>query len=208
VVVRIHPAPFPLETKAAESCHVLHWLRQRGRPERKWHGWCRWEGRRYAVRSVAAKLEAAATRRARRRACRKAHKAGRTIMAPALAAAGWVWHITTRQAQYPREEHRVDQPPLAFWSLSTPEMLQQLQATQAGLTGAEATQRLARYGSNLLKPHKRSECGRSYWRNARVRLSSSWSLQRACPCFYEILSMRVLFSPFAHFGNLFGDLEV
>jgi P-type Mg2+ transporter len=51
----------------------------------------------------------------------------------------------------------VDQPPLAFWSLSTPEMLQQLQATQAGLTGAEARQRLARYGSNLLKPHKRSD---------------------------------------------------
>jgi len=51
----------------------------------------------------------------------------------------------------------VDQPPLAFWSLSTPELLQQLQATQAGLTGAEARQRLARYGSNLLKPHKRSD---------------------------------------------------
>src|SRR5207244_4675968 len=51
----------------------------------------------------------------------------------------------------------VDQPPLAFWSLSTPEMLQQLQATQAGLTGAEARQLLARYGANLLKPHKRSD---------------------------------------------------
>jgi Mg2+-importing ATPase len=36
-------------------------------------------------------------------------------------------------------------------------MLQQLQTTQAGLTSAEATQRLARYGANLLKPHKRSD---------------------------------------------------
>jgi Mg2+-importing ATPase len=51
----------------------------------------------------------------------------------------------------------MNQPPVAFWSLSAPEVLQQLQTTQAGLTGAEATQRLARYGSNLLKPHKRSD---------------------------------------------------
>ena len=51
----------------------------------------------------------------------------------------------------------MNQPPVAFWSLSAPEMLQQLQTTQAGLTGAEATQRLARYGANLLKPHKRSD---------------------------------------------------
>ena len=63
---------------------------------------------------------------------------------------------TTRQAQCSREEHRVDQPLLAFWSLSTPEMLQQLQAIQEGLTDAEATQRLARYGANLLPP-KRSD---------------------------------------------------
>jgi P-type Mg2+ transporter len=51
----------------------------------------------------------------------------------------------------------MDQPPVAFWSLSTTDMLQQLQTTQAGLTGAEARQRLARYGANLLKPHKRSD---------------------------------------------------
>ena len=36
-------------------------------------------------------------------------------------------------------------------------MLQQLQTTKEGLTGAEARQRLARYGSNLLKPQKRSD---------------------------------------------------
>ena len=49
------------------------------------------------------------------------------------------------------------QLPVAFWSLSAPEMLQQLQTTPVGLTGAEARQRLARYGANLLKPHKRSD---------------------------------------------------
>lgn len=47
--------------------------------------------------------------------------------------------------------------PLAFWGLSTTEMLQQLQAAKEGLTGAEAVERLARYGSNLLKPSKRSD---------------------------------------------------
>ena len=45
----------------------------------------------------------------------------------------------------------------AFWSLSTTEILQQLQTTKEGLTGDEARQRLARYGSNLLKPPKRSD---------------------------------------------------
>ena len=48
-------------------------------------------------------------------------------------------------------------PAPAFWSLSTTEMLQQLQTTKDGLTGDEARQRLARYGSNLLKPTKRSD---------------------------------------------------
>jgi len=47
--------------------------------------------------------------------------------------------------------------PLAFWSLSTTEMLQQLQTAKEGLTSDEARQRLARYGSNLLKPPKRSD---------------------------------------------------
>jgi hypothetical protein len=98
VVVRIHPATFPLETEAAQPFHVLRWLRQRGSPERDWHGWCRWEGRRYAVRLVAAKLDSAATRRARRRTRRKAQKAGRTITAPTLAVAGWLLLITTLDA--------------------------------------------------------------------------------------------------------------
>src|SRR6266704_4978426 len=98
VVVRIHPATFPLETEAAQPFNVLRWLRQRGSPERDWHGWCRWEGRRYAVRLVATKLDPAATRRARRRTRRKAQKAGRTITAPTLAVAGWLLLITTLDA--------------------------------------------------------------------------------------------------------------
>lgn len=47
--------------------------------------------------------------------------------------------------------------PLAFWSLSTTETLQQLQAAKEGLTSDDAKVRLGRYGSNLLKPPKRSD---------------------------------------------------
>ncbi len=51
----------------------------------------------------------------------------------------------------------MNQQPLAFWSISATEMLQQLHTAKDGLTADEARQRLARYGSNLLKPKKRSD---------------------------------------------------
>src|SRR3989449_4025679 len=51
----------------------------------------------------------------------------------------------------------MNQLPSTFWSISAAEMLQQLQTAKEGLTGDEARQRLARYGANLLKPHKRSD---------------------------------------------------
>ena len=95
VVVRIHPATFPLETETGQPCNVLRWLRHRGGAEREWQGWCRWAGQRYPVRLVAAKLDATATRRARGRARRKAQKAGRTLTTPTLAVAGWLLLITT-----------------------------------------------------------------------------------------------------------------
>ena len=51
----------------------------------------------------------------------------------------------------------MNQRSLAFWSLSATELLQQLQTAKEGLTGKEARQRLARYGSNRLEPAKRSD---------------------------------------------------
>ena len=78
--------------------NALRWLRQRGSPEREWVGWCRWQGQRYRVRLVAAKLDAHATQRARCRTHRKAQKAGRTITVPTLAVAGWLLLITTLDA--------------------------------------------------------------------------------------------------------------
>lgn len=98
VVVRMHPATFPLETAAGQPFNVLRWLRQRGGSSREWQGWCRWAGQRYPVRLITAKLDATATRRAKHRARRKAQKAGRTITAPTLAVAGWLLLITTLDA--------------------------------------------------------------------------------------------------------------
>jgi hypothetical protein len=98
VVVRRHPATFPLETEAGQPFSVLCWLRQRGGSSREWHGWCRWAGQRYPVRLIAAKLAPTATRRARRRVRRKAQQAGRTITAPTLAVAGWLLLVTTLAA--------------------------------------------------------------------------------------------------------------
>jgi Transposase DDE domain. len=95
VVVRIHPATFPLETEEGHPFNGLRWLRQRGGPEREWHGWCCWEGRRYPVRLVAAKLTPAAAQQARRRQRRKAQKAGRLLTMPTRAVAGWLLVITT-----------------------------------------------------------------------------------------------------------------
>jgi Mg2+-importing ATPase len=44
-----------------------------------------------------------------------------------------------------------------FWSVSSSELLQQLQTTPQGLRSDEVQQRLLRYGSNLLKPKKKSD---------------------------------------------------
>jgi len=44
-----------------------------------------------------------------------------------------------------------------FWNVPSLELLQQLQTTPQGLTSEEAQQRLLHYGSNLLKPKKKSD---------------------------------------------------
>ena len=44
-----------------------------------------------------------------------------------------------------------------FWSIPTSDLFQQLQTTQKGLTEEEAEKRLAKYGSNLLKPKNKSD---------------------------------------------------
>ena len=51
----------------------------------------------------------------------------------------------------------MNQLPSAFWCVSATEMLQHLGTAKEGLSSEEARQRLARFGSNLLKPQKRSD---------------------------------------------------
>jgi Transposase DDE domain len=98
VVIRIHPATFPLDTDTGPPFNVLRWLRQPGGAEREWHGWCCWEGHRYRVRLLAAKLTTQAAQVARRRTRRKAQKHSRRLTAPTLTVAGWLLLITTLEA--------------------------------------------------------------------------------------------------------------
>ena len=51
----------------------------------------------------------------------------------------------------------MDQNPQPFWSTSTTELLDRLQATTSGITTGEAKKRLISYGANRLKPPKRSD---------------------------------------------------
>ena len=51
----------------------------------------------------------------------------------------------------------MNQLPSAFWSISATEIFQHLGTAKEGLSSEEARQRLAHYGSNLLKPQKRSD---------------------------------------------------
>ena len=51
----------------------------------------------------------------------------------------------------------MEQPTEAFWSVSSVELLQRLKSAPVGLTDSEAKLRLSQYGSNLLKPKKRSD---------------------------------------------------
>jgi Mg2+-importing ATPase len=51
----------------------------------------------------------------------------------------------------------MNQSQTQFWSVPSLELLQQLQTTPQGLMSDEVQQRLLRYGSNLLKPKKKSD---------------------------------------------------
>ena len=84
---RLPPATVPLDTDAGPPFAGLRWLRQRGATARDGHGWCRWQGQRSRVRRLAAQLDPATARQARRRQRRTAPPAGRTSTAPTLAGA-------------------------------------------------------------------------------------------------------------------------
>jgi Mg2+-importing ATPase len=51
----------------------------------------------------------------------------------------------------------LNQLPLEFWSISVTEMLQKLNTKKEGLSSSDANIRLSQYGSNLIKPKKRTD---------------------------------------------------
>jgi Mg2+-importing ATPase len=45
----------------------------------------------------------------------------------------------------------------SFWNIPAPELLKELQTTTQGLSEEEVQKRIAYYGSNLLKPRKKTD---------------------------------------------------
>jgi hypothetical protein len=94
-VFRIHPSTCPLEDAVGHPIDLLRWLRQQGEAVRSQTVWCRWNGQRYVVRLIAAKLPPAEERAARKRKRQKAKDHGRQITLATLLVAGWVLLVTT-----------------------------------------------------------------------------------------------------------------
>lgn len=99
VVLRIHPNTFPLEDAAGRPFDAVAWLlRQRGTLA-EWHGFCRYQGQRCAVRLVASKIPPAKVAKAQQRKKDAAKKRGRKLTAKTLILAGWWLLITTLAAR-------------------------------------------------------------------------------------------------------------
>jgi Transposase DDE domain len=94
-VFRIHPSTFPVEDATGQPIDILRWLRRQGAAVRSRAAWCRWNGQRYAVRVIAAKLPPAEARAARKRKRQQAQDHGRQITLATLLVAGWVLLVTT-----------------------------------------------------------------------------------------------------------------
>jgi Transposase DDE domain len=100
VVLRITPAPCPVETATEEAFDLPAWLGQGSAPQHEWQGWCVHDTQRYAVRVLAARLPPEAAARARQRKYQQAQKHGRTPSATTGALADWVLVATTLAADW------------------------------------------------------------------------------------------------------------
>lgn len=98
VVLRITPSGFPLECADRRPIDVLAWLRQPGPQVRSRTQWCSWQGRRYRVRLLAARLPEHQRRAAVRRKHQYAQAHGRELSAATLLLAEWVLLISTLEA--------------------------------------------------------------------------------------------------------------
>jgi len=104
VVLRITLATFPLEDESGKPFDALSWLLRMHGTLAEWHGFCRYNGQRFAVRLIASKLPPEKVRAAQKRKRRKAQKAGRKISAQTLLLAAWLLLITTLERSWPATE--------------------------------------------------------------------------------------------------------
>ena len=95
VVLRICLATFPLEQADGQPFDATAWVLAQHASVAEWSGWCRSNGRRYAVRLIASRLPADKLAAIRKRKRRKAQKAGRKITSRTLQLAAWLLVITT-----------------------------------------------------------------------------------------------------------------
>lgn len=104
VVLRITLATFPLEDASGKPFDALNWLVRMHGTLAEWHGFCRYNGQRFALRLIASKLPPKKVRKAQKRKRRKAQKAGRKISAQTLLLCGWLVLITTLDESWPASE--------------------------------------------------------------------------------------------------------
>jgi hypothetical protein len=104
VVLRITPSTFPLEDESGKPFDAVNWLLRAHASLAEWHGFCRYNGQRFAVRLIASKLPAEKVRKAQKRKRRKAQKAGRKISAESLLLCGFLLLITTLDQSWPASE--------------------------------------------------------------------------------------------------------
>ncbi len=103
-VLRIWPPTCPLTTPSGQPLDVLRWLRKRGEDVRSREAVCHQREQRAAVRLIAAKLTAAAARRARKRVRLNAEHHGRKPRAETLEMAGWLLVMPTLDESWSDEE--------------------------------------------------------------------------------------------------------
>ncbi len=99
VVLRIHPATFPLEDAEGRPFDAFSWLLSKHATLVEWQGFCRHQGQRIAVRLVASKIPPDKVAKAQARKKRAAKKRGRKLTSKTLVLAGWWLLITTLDAR-------------------------------------------------------------------------------------------------------------
>lgn len=104
VVLRVWVPNVPLEDQDGQAFDALAWLEAQHATLAEWHGICRFNRRRYAVRLLASKLPADKVAAARKRKARKAQKNGRALSVRVVQLASWLLVLTTLDTSWSAAE--------------------------------------------------------------------------------------------------------